>query len=109
MWVEIVLSGEERAEVEWLVRAHTTGQQLAVRARLVPRAAEGLAEVGPATKSTRLPGLKSSQAAKCAVKARMRAAPRQRARTSGRAAASDRRVARHGKPEARARRGSSRP
>jgi putative transposase len=39
---EIVLSDEERAELGRLVRAHTTGQQLAVRARIVLLAAEGL-------------------------------------------------------------------
>ena len=39
---EIVLSGEERAELERLARAHTTGQQLALRARIVLLAAEGL-------------------------------------------------------------------
>jgi putative transposase len=39
---EIVLGGEERAELERLVRAHTTGQQLAVRARVVLLAADGL-------------------------------------------------------------------
>jgi putative transposase len=37
-----VLSGEERAALERLVRAHTTGQQLAVRARIVLLAADGL-------------------------------------------------------------------
>ena len=39
---EIVLSGDERAALERLARAHTTGQQLAVRARVVLLAAEGL-------------------------------------------------------------------
>jgi putative transposase len=39
---EIVLSRQERAELERLTRAHTTGQQLAVRARVVLLAAEGL-------------------------------------------------------------------
>ena len=39
----IVLSGDERAALERLARAHTTGQQLAVRARIVLLAAEGLA------------------------------------------------------------------
>ena len=39
---EIVLSGDERTELERLTRAHTTGQQLAVRARIVLLAAEGL-------------------------------------------------------------------
>jgi len=39
---EIVLSIEEREELERLERAHTTGQQVAVRARIVLRAAEGL-------------------------------------------------------------------
>jgi putative transposase len=39
---EIVLSRAERTELERLVRAHTTGQQLAVRARVVLLAAEGL-------------------------------------------------------------------
>jgi len=38
---EIVVGDEERAELERLVRAHTTGQQLAVRARIVLLAAEG--------------------------------------------------------------------
>ncbi len=39
---EIVLSREERADLERLVRAHTIGQQLAVRARIVLLAADGL-------------------------------------------------------------------
>ncbi len=39
---EIVLSSEERAELERLAQAHTTGQQLAVRARIVLLGAEGL-------------------------------------------------------------------
>ena len=39
---EVVLSDEERRELERLVRAHTTGQQLAVRARIVLLAADGL-------------------------------------------------------------------
>ncbi len=39
---EIVLSGDERAALERLARAHTTGQQVAVRARIVLLAAEGL-------------------------------------------------------------------
>ncbi len=39
---EIVLSEQERAELERLVRAHTTGQQLARRARVVLAAADGL-------------------------------------------------------------------
>src|SRR5215213_7506947 len=39
---EIMLSADERAALERLGRAHTTGQQLAVRARIVLRAAEGL-------------------------------------------------------------------
>ena len=39
---EIVLSAEARAALERLARAHTTGQQLAVRARIVLLAAEGL-------------------------------------------------------------------
>lgn len=39
---EIVLSSEERAALERLARAHTTGQQLAIRARIVLLAAEGL-------------------------------------------------------------------
>src|SRR6266540_327893 len=38
---EIGLSDEERAELERLSRAHTTGQQLAVRARIVLLAAAG--------------------------------------------------------------------
>lgn len=38
----IVLSSEERTELERLSRAHTTGQQLAVRARVVLLAADGL-------------------------------------------------------------------
>ena len=38
---QIVLGAAERAELERLVRAHTTGQQLAVRARVVLLAAEG--------------------------------------------------------------------
>jgi putative transposase len=37
-----VLSAAERTELERLARAHTTGQQLAVRARIVLLAAEGL-------------------------------------------------------------------
>jgi hypothetical protein len=39
---EVVLSAEERAALERLARAHTTGQQLAVRARVVLLAADGL-------------------------------------------------------------------
>ena len=39
---EIVLSGDERVALERLARAHTTGQQLAARARIVLLAAEGL-------------------------------------------------------------------
>ena len=39
---EVVLGGGERAELERLVRAHTTGQQLAVRARVVLLAADGV-------------------------------------------------------------------
>jgi putative transposase len=39
---EIVLSDAERTELERLRRAHTTGQQLAVRARIVLLGAEGL-------------------------------------------------------------------
>jgi putative transposase len=39
---EIVLTSEERNELERLVRAHTTGQQVAVRARVVLLAADGL-------------------------------------------------------------------
>lgn len=38
---EIVLSADERTELERLAHAHTTGQQLAVRARIVLLAAEG--------------------------------------------------------------------
>jgi putative transposase len=38
---EIVLTQAERGELERLVRAHTTGQQLALRARVVLLAAEG--------------------------------------------------------------------
>jgi len=36
------VSGEERSELERLVRGHTTGQQLVVRARLILAAADGL-------------------------------------------------------------------
>jgi transposase len=39
---EIVLSAAERAALERLARAHTTGQQLAVRARVVLLAGDGL-------------------------------------------------------------------
>ena len=39
---EMELSSEERAALERLARAHTTGQQLAVRARIVLLAAGGL-------------------------------------------------------------------
>ncbi len=39
---EIVLSEQERAELERLVRGYTTGQQLAVRARIVLAAGDGL-------------------------------------------------------------------
>jgi putative transposase len=39
---EIVLSGDERTALERLARAHTTGQQLALRARIVLLAADGL-------------------------------------------------------------------
>ncbi len=39
---EIMLSNEEQTELEHLARAHTTGQQLAMRARIVLLAAEGL-------------------------------------------------------------------
>ena len=39
---EIVLSEAERHELQRLVRARTTGQQLAIRARIVLAAAEGL-------------------------------------------------------------------
>ena len=39
---EIVRSGDERAALERLARAHTTGQPLAARARIVLLAAEGL-------------------------------------------------------------------
>ena len=38
----VEVATEERAEVERLVRRHTTGQQLAERARIVLRAADGL-------------------------------------------------------------------
>jgi hypothetical protein len=38
----IEVSGEERAELERLVRRHTTGQQLAERARLILYLADGL-------------------------------------------------------------------
>jgi putative transposase len=38
----VEVTAEERAELERLVRRHTTGQQLAERARIVLRAAEGL-------------------------------------------------------------------
>ena len=39
---EIVLTTEQRDELERLVRAHTTGQQVAMRARIVLAAADGL-------------------------------------------------------------------
>jgi len=39
---EIVLRTDERTELERLARAHTTGQQCAVRARIVLLAADGL-------------------------------------------------------------------
>ena len=39
---EIVLTKEERSQLQRLVRARTTGQQLALRARIVLLAAEGL-------------------------------------------------------------------
>ena len=39
---EITLTEEERNELERLARARTTGQQLAMRARIVLLAAEGL-------------------------------------------------------------------
>jgi putative transposase len=39
---EVGLSAEERTELERLVRAHTTGQQVALRARIVLLAADGL-------------------------------------------------------------------
>jgi len=39
---EIVLTKEQRSQLERLVRARTTGQQLAMRARIVLLAAEGL-------------------------------------------------------------------
>jgi transposase len=39
---EIVVSSAERTALERLVRAHATGQQLAVRARIVLLAADGL-------------------------------------------------------------------
>lgn len=39
---EIVLSADDRAELERLVRARTTGQQLVLRARIVLLAADGL-------------------------------------------------------------------
>jgi putative transposase len=38
----VELTGEERQELEWLIRRHTTGQQLAARARIVLLAAGGL-------------------------------------------------------------------
>jgi putative transposase len=38
---EVVLSADERAALERVARAHTTGQQLAVRARVVLLAADG--------------------------------------------------------------------
>lgn len=38
----IEVSGEERAELERLVRRHTTGQQLAERARIIVLLADGL-------------------------------------------------------------------
>ena len=38
----VVLSEQERAELERLVRTHTTGQQLAMRARIVLAAGDGL-------------------------------------------------------------------
>ena len=39
---EIVVTTEQRDELERLVRAHTTGQQVAMRARIVLAAADGL-------------------------------------------------------------------
>ena len=39
---KVVLSERERAELERLVRAFTTGQQLALRARIVLTAGDGL-------------------------------------------------------------------
>src|SRR5438876_5187567 len=39
---KVVLSEQERAELERLVRAFTTGQQLALRARIVLLAGDGL-------------------------------------------------------------------
>lgn len=39
---EIVLTTEQRTELERLVRAHTSGQQMAMRARIVLLAADGL-------------------------------------------------------------------
>ena len=39
---EVELSTEERSELERLVRGHTTGQQVALRARIVLAAAAGL-------------------------------------------------------------------
>src|ERR1700716_2730571 len=39
---KVVLSERERAELERLVRAFTTGQQLALRARIVLAAGDGL-------------------------------------------------------------------
>lgn len=39
---DVELSAEERSELERLVRAHATGQTLALRARIVLAAAEGL-------------------------------------------------------------------
>src|SRR5262252_5208703 len=38
---KVVLSGQERVDLERLVRAHTTGQQLALRARIVLMAGDG--------------------------------------------------------------------
>jgi putative transposase len=41
----VELTTEERAELERLVRAHTTAQQVAVRAQIILAAAEGLSNV----------------------------------------------------------------
>ncbi len=39
---EVEVSGEERSELERLVRGHTTGQQLVLRANVILAAADGL-------------------------------------------------------------------
>jgi putative transposase len=41
----VEVSTEERTELERLVRAHTTGQQVALRAQIILAAAEGLSNV----------------------------------------------------------------